>query len=91
MVLGVFPESTYEMRQLELRPGDILVAFTDGLTEPENAYEEEFGEERFHEAVLRHADRPSPEMIAAVMQEVIDWTGESSLQDDMTMLVAKRR
>ena len=91
MVVGLFPESTYESRQVELRPGDILVAFTDGLTEPENAYEEEFGEERFYEAVLRHADRPSSEMIAAVMQEVIDWTGESSLQDDMTMLVAKRR
>ena len=68
-----------------------MVAFTDGLTEPENAYEEEFGEQRFCEAVLRHGDRPSAEMIAAVMQEVIDWTGESSLQDDMTMLVAKRR
>ena len=91
MVAGVFPESTYESRQLKLQFGDTLVAFTDGLTEPENAYEEEFGEERFREAVLRHVDRPSPEMIAAVMQEVIDWTGESTLQDDMTMLVAKRR
>ena len=91
MVAGVFPDSTYESRQVELEPGDTLVAFTDGLTEPENAYEEEFGEQRFCEAVLRHADRPSEEMIAAVMEEVIDWTGESSLQDDMTMLVAKRR
>ncbi len=91
MVAGVFPDSTYESRQVELEPGDTLVAFTDGLTEPENAYEEEFGEQRFCEAVLRHVDRPSAEMIAAVMQEVIDWTGESSLQDDMTMLVAKRR
>ena len=91
MVVGVFPDSTYESRQVEFEPGDTLVAFTDGLTEPENAYEEEFGEQRFREAVLRHADRPSSEMIAAVMQEVIDWTGQSSLQDDMTMLVAKRR
>ena len=88
---GAFPESTYESQQLELKPGDTLVAFTDGLTEPENAYEEEFGDQRFREAVLRHRDLPTREMIAAVMQEVTDWTGESSLQDDMTMLVAKRR
>ena len=91
MVAGAFPESTYESQQLELQPGDTLVAFTDGLTEPENAYEEGFGEERFREAILRHCDLPTREMIAAVMQEVTDWTGESSLQDDMTMLVAKRR
>ena len=91
IVAGMFPEATYESKQLELQPGDTLVAFTDGLTEPENAYEEEFGEDRFCEAVLRHADLPAREMIAAVMQEVVDWTGEASLQDDMTMLVARRR
>ena len=91
LVVGAFPHAQYESSKIELTAGDLLVAYTDGVTEPENAYGEEFGEQRLIEALLRHADRPIDEIIQAVMQEVIEWTGETTLQDDMTMLVARRR
>ena len=91
LVAGAFPDAQYESSKIELKAGDLFVAYTDGITEPENAYEEEFGEQRLIEALLRHADRPIDEIIQAVMQEVIEWTGETTLQDDMTMLVARRR
>lgn len=91
LVAGAFPHAQYESSKIELKAGDLFVAYTDGITEPENAYEEEFGEQRLIEALLRHADRPIGEIIQAVMQEVIEWTGETTLQDDMTMLVARRR
>lgn len=91
LVAGAFPDSQYESSKIELKAGDLFVAYTDGVTEPENADEEEFGEQRLIEALLRHADRPIDEIIQAVMQEVIEWTGETTLQDDMTMLVARRR
>ena len=91
LVAGAFPDAQYESSKIELEAGDLFVAYTDGVTEPENAYEEEFGEQRLIEALLRHADRPIDEIIQDVMQEVIEWTGETALQDDMTMLVARRR
>ena len=91
LVAGAFPHSQYESSKIELKPGDLFVAYTDGVTEPENAYEEEFGERRLIEALLGHADRPIDEIIQAVMQEVIEWTGETTLQDDMTMLVLRKR
>ena len=91
LVAGAFPHAQYESSKIELKAGDLFVAYTDGVTEPENAYEEEFGEQRLIEALLRHADRPIDEIIQAVMQEVMEWTGETTLQDDMTMLVARRR
>ena len=90
MVVGAFPFATYESGVIALEPGDLLVAFTDGVTEPENAYEQEFGESRLTELLLRHADRPAEEIISTVMAEVIDWTGDPTLQDDMTMLVARK-
>ena len=91
LVAGAFPHAQYESSKIELKAGDLFVAYTDGVTEPENAYEEEFGEQRLIEALLRHADRPIDEIIQAVMQEVMEWTGETTRQDDMTMLVARRR
>ena len=90
MVVGAFPFATYESGVIALEPGDLLVAFTDGVTEPENAYEQEFGESRLTELLLRHADRPAEEIISTVMAEVVDWTGDPTLQDDMTMLVARK-
>jgi len=91
MVVGAFPGQAYEARTLELEPGDLLAAFTDGVTEPENPYGVPFGEERLAEILIREADRPLEAVIRAVMDEVIAWTGaQPELTDDMTMLAARR-
>jgi sigma-B regulation protein RsbU (phosphoserine phosphatase) len=89
-VVGAFPFAKYEEQTVKLEPRDILVAYTDGMVEPENVYGEMFGEERFAELVLRHANQDSSEIIARAMEAVVQWTGSSELQDDMTMLVARR-
>ncbi len=91
MVVGAFPQSPYESSMVELKSGDLFVAFTDGITEPENPYGEEFGEQRLFDLLLRDAARPVEEIIERAMREVVEWTGQSALQDDMTMLVARRR
>ena len=91
MVVGAFPHSVYESSMLELKSGDLFVAFTDGITEPENPYGEEYGEQRLIDLLLREADHPPQEIIEKAMREVVDWTGQTALQDDMTMLVARRR
>lgn len=89
-VVGAFPFAKYEEQRIPLEPGDILVAYTDGMIEPENVYGEMFGEERFKDILLRHAREDSGEIIARAMEAVVQWTGSSELQDDMTMLIARR-
>jgi sigma-B regulation protein RsbU (phosphoserine phosphatase) len=89
-VVGAFPMARYEERTVPLEHGDLLVAYTDGIVEPENAYGEMFGEERFTELVLKYQHADSSELIARAMEAVIAWTGSTELQDDMTMVVARR-
>jgi sigma-B regulation protein RsbU (phosphoserine phosphatase) len=89
-VVGAFPFAKYEERTVQLEEGDIVVAYTDGIVEPENPYGEMFGENRLKELILRHARAGSSEIIAKTMEAVNQWTGSSELQDDMTMIVARR-
>ena len=88
-VVGLFSPMTYEQAEIQIQPGDLLLAFTDGITEPENIYGEEFGEERVLKVVHR-ALGASPQILAEeIYRTVSDWTGSPELQDDMTMLIAK--
>jgi sigma-B regulation protein RsbU (phosphoserine phosphatase) len=90
MIVGAFPFAHYEESAVQLAPGDLLVCFTDGVTEPENEYGEMFGEERLMDLLLRHQRGEGEELIEAVAEAVRHWTGSPELQDDMTMLVARR-
>ncbi|HZO57195.1 MAG TPA: PP2C family protein-serine/threonine phosphatase, partial [Bryobacteraceae bacterium] len=90
-VVGLFPRTPYQESRLKLEPGDALVCYTDGITEPENEYGEMFGEDRLKETVLKHAHLPGEQIIAAVIEAVKTFTGSQELQDDMTMLVVRRQ
>jgi sigma-B regulation protein RsbU (phosphoserine phosphatase) len=89
-VVGAFAVAQYEEKTISLEHGDMLVAYTDGIVEPENAYGEMFSEERLQDLLVKYARRDSSEIIARVMEAVVQWTGEGELQDDMTMVVARR-
>ncbi len=87
--VGLFRDVPYEEAEIRLEPGDILLAFTDGITEPQNSYEEEFGEDRVIETVQRALDDPPAGLAEAIYRAVNDWTGSPELQDDMTLIVAR--
>ena len=89
-VVGAFPMARYDERTIALDHGDLLVAYTDGIVEPENAYGEMFGEDRLKDLVSKYAHADSSELIARTMEAVNVWTGAGELQDDMTMVVARR-
>lgn len=91
VVLGIFPGARYEQETVSLQPGDLFLLFTDGITEPENSYGEEFGEQRLLALIGRNAHRSAAEIVEAVMSAVREWTGSPELQDDMTVVVARRR
>ncbi|MGH9435354.1 MAG: PP2C family protein-serine/threonine phosphatase [Terriglobia bacterium] len=88
-VLGIFPGSRYQQELVHLEPGDVVVAYTDGLVEPENSYGEEFGEARLAKIIREAIDAP-PEIVAeGIYRGIFDWTGSTEPQDDMTMLYLK--
>ncbi len=90
-VVGAFPSSKYEESQIQLHPGDLLVCYTDGITEPENEYGEMFGEERLIQLVAKNSERDDHRVIEVVMDAVRQWTGSPELSDDMTVLLARKQ
>jgi sigma-B regulation protein RsbU (phosphoserine phosphatase) len=89
-VVGAFPVARYEEKTVTLEHGDVLLAYTDGIVEPENVYGEMFGEDRLKDLLVKYARADSTELIARTMEAVVHWTGAGELQDDMTMVVARR-
>lgn len=87
--MGVFPHAKFEQGEVQLEPGDLLLAFTDGMTEPENSYGEEFGEERLAEIIRESINSPPEILTEGIYQVLMDWTGSAEPQDDMTMLYLK--
>jgi len=91
MVVGAFPFARYTESRLDLRGGDLLVLYTDGITEPENEYGEDFGEQRLRELLIANADRDGADITAAVVDAVRRWSAfPEELPDDMTILVLRK-
>src|SRR2546426_3731908 len=88
-VVGLFKGVSYEQSVIQIEPGDTILAFTDGVTEPENSYGEEFGEARLLEATRRALNLPTAVLVEEVCRSVTEWTGGPELQDDMTLMVAR--
>lgn len=83
--LGIEPKLQPKLYRLQLKPGDLVTLWTDGITEQENAAEGEFGEERLHQLVL--AQRKSlAKLPLQVCRTIDDWRGPIPQHDDMTWL-----
>ncbi len=87
-VLGLFKEWDCEIAECQLQPGDTLALYTDGVTESFNQADEEFGEERLIEALKRHGKMSAPELLAATVEELRQFSLNEQ-HDDITMIVAK--
>ena len=90
MVVGVFASAQYDSSSITLEKGDLLLLYTDGITEPENEYDEMFGEERLIETVQRVAHKPNEEILREVFDAVNHWTFAPESADDMTMMIIRR-
>jgi sigma-B regulation protein RsbU (phosphoserine phosphatase) len=89
MVVGLFDEFSYEQGTIQIQPGSLLVAYSDGLTEPENAYGEQFGIRRLSEEVMRHRWASPQDLAERLFSAAEDWAGTLGQADDMTVLVAR--
>ncbi len=90
LLLGVFPEATYEQGSTEMEPGDCLALYTDGVTEASNAAGELFSEERLVEALVRHRSGGSDRVHRGVLDEVKTFQAGLLPDDDLTLIILKR-
>jgi len=89
-VVGLFDGMSYEESSVHMEPGDIFVAYSDGITEPENEFGE-FGEERLIELIQRHRDQPLARISDIVTGAVADWIAGGEQPDDVTLVLARAR
>jgi sigma-B regulation protein RsbU (phosphoserine phosphatase) len=90
LIIGLFPEIVLEQEEVILAPGDMFVAFSDGVTEPENEFGE-FGEERLLDLVRSNRHRGLGQISEIVMASVQDWIGDNEQPDDVTLVLARVR
>ncbi len=89
-VVGLFDGMIYDESSIAMAPGDIFVAYSDGVTEPENEFGE-FGEERLIELILQHRHEPLSRIGDAVTSAVSDWIAGGEQPDDVTLVLARAR
>ena len=87
--LGMFRDTRYHEYYLTTEPGEVLVLYTDGVTEAQNPAGEEFGRDRLAQAVQTHRQLSARDMISAMHKELIDWTDGGGATDDVTFFVIK--
>ena len=85
-VIGAFPGSTYGEREIQLREGDKLLLFTDGVTEARDAFGEEFGEHRLHECLRSYRGSNAAELRTRILNEVAEFCA-GDFEDDATLMV----
>jgi sigma-B regulation protein RsbU (phosphoserine phosphatase) len=90
-VLGLFPDASFNEGWAHLSKGDVLVAYTDGVTEAENAAEEEFGEDRLRSAIAEVADCSARQILDHLSSEVTAWSKGVRQHDDITILVLQKK
>jgi serine phosphatase RsbU (regulator of sigma subunit) len=87
--IGILKGSTFESSAIQLQPGDMLVAYTDGITEAENAQGEQWGCRRL-ENLLRTCRDSNPEkMIRSILEEIEQFTSGAAQRDDVTLMVIR--
>ena len=86
---GFVPDTVYHSREFELKPGDSLLVYTDGVPEANNPQTELFGEERMMETLNRYADAEPEELIRRIYEAVASFADGADQFDDITMLAVK--
>ena len=89
-VVGLFDNMNYEEGAVQMHPGEIFLAYSDGVTEPENEFGE-FGEDRLIDLVSENRNLPLAQISQTVTQAVDNWIGDNEQPDDVTLVLARAR
>ncbi len=89
--LGVRPDESYQLAQVLLRPGDMLLIYSDGVTEAPDREQREWGTSRLREQIRRGSRLPADELLGRIREQVDAWSGSQPQFDDMTLVILARR
>jgi sigma-B regulation protein RsbU (phosphoserine phosphatase) len=89
IALGVIDEVDLQSVKVNLKPGDVLVLYTDGVTEAINSKEEEFGEERLLRVITENRSRPAQEIMDRILAAITAFAGDQPQFDDITLMVLR--
>ena len=89
MVIGVHPDATFDHGTLALRPGDVIVLMTDGITDAMDFHDETYGRQRFLCSIRRHRSLDAPQLAQQILWDVRRFVGLAEQTDDTTIVVAK--
>jgi phosphoserine phosphatase RsbU/P len=90
LVLGTFTDLTYSQKTIRIDPDDVLVLYSDGVTESKNIHDEEFGHERLSRIITMNRSLPADRMTDAIINEVCSYSAGCPQADDITVVVMKR-
>jgi sigma-B regulation protein RsbU (phosphoserine phosphatase) len=88
-IIGSILDGPYEQETVQLESGDVLVAYTDGVTESHNSQGIEFGEERLRSLIAGSSHRTARQIVERIIATVKNWQGAAPQYDDITLIVAK--
>jgi serine phosphatase RsbU (regulator of sigma subunit) len=88
--IGIMEEVDYKQAKIKFNPGDMVVLYTDGITEMRNEHREEYGLERVHKLMLEHNELNANDFLDLLINDVEIFRGETPPHDDTTALVFKR-
>lgn len=89
MALGVIEEAEFDEKKVKMKKGDILIYYTDGVTEAINDNNEQFGEKRLFELVKENNELTAEKMVVTITKEVSEFQGKEAQFDDITLMVLK--
>ncbi len=87
--IGLVEGFLHQTKSVAIHPDDLLVLYTDGVTETMNSQKEQFGEERLANLVQQQADQPARELVQALRNELTQFTDDRPLSDDLTIVVSR--
>jgi serine phosphatase RsbU (regulator of sigma subunit) len=90
LVMGLFADVHYEVRKAKLEPGELLVLYSDGVTEASNNGGEEFGENGLAEFVAARKFNRCDDIIIQLVEHMQKWRGNTSFADDFTVVLVRR-
>ncbi len=88
--IGIMEDAEYQQAKLKLNPGDIVVMYTDGITEMRNPEKDEYGLSRVQHFMIDNNDLSAKDFVEKLVDDVDTFRGEAKPHDDMTVLVFKR-
>jgi sigma-B regulation protein RsbU (phosphoserine phosphatase) len=85
----MLPDVVYQKGEVELKPGDIMLIYSDGLTEAMNSEEVEFGEERVIQTICNNRKLSVEGLRDLILSEANNFVGDAPQHDDLTLVIAR--